>query len=158
MPELRKQLESHGYEEVATYLASGNVVLASSVPPRRLERDLAALVSEWAGVEVPVLVRTHAELAKIVDLDPFGSVVDNPSRYQVTFLSGKPKAAVVRELEGGAVAPERLAVHDREIYAWHPDGIGRSKLALLLTKKQLGVVATARNWNTVTKLLTLTTE
>ena len=46
-------------------------------------------------------------------------------------------------------------IDGRELYAWHPDGVQRSPLAKLLDDKKLGVVSTARNWNTVTKLLEL---
>jgi len=156
MPALRDHLTELGYEDVATYVASGNVILASSVTPQKLERDLTRQISEWSGAEIPVLVRTHSELATIVKRDPFGSVVDNPARYQVSFLSKSPPAAVRRELNQADLAPERVEVHGREIYAWHPNGIGRSKLASLLTSKRLGVVVTARNWKTVAKLVELT--
>jgi uncharacterized protein (DUF1697 family) len=156
MGELRERLESLGYEDVGTYLASGNVVLSSSAAPAKLERDLTRQISEWLGVEIPVLVRTQAELAAIVERDPLGAVVDNPARYQVSFLSEEPAAAVRRGLEEVDVEPERVVVRGREIYAWHPNGVGRSKLAALLTAKKLGLVVTARNWNTVTKLRDLT--
>jgi uncharacterized protein (DUF1697 family) len=93
-----------------------------------------------------------------VDRNPFAGVADDPKRYQVSFLSAKPKAAVVRALEAADVAPEQVAVSGREIYAWHPDGIQRSPLAKLLTDEKLGVTATARNWSTVTNLLELARE
>jgi uncharacterized protein (DUF1697 family) len=105
-----------------------------------------------------VFVRTRSELARVVAADPLADVVDNPSRYQVSFLSAKPSAKVVRELGMVDVAPEQVVVRGREIYAWHPAGIQRSTLAKLLSEKQLGVGVTARNWNTVTKLLALAGE
>jgi uncharacterized protein (DUF1697 family) len=105
-----------------------------------------------------VFVRTRSELARVVAADPLADVVDNPSRYQVSFLSAKPSAKVVRELGKVDVAPEQVVVRGREIYAWHPGGIQRSTLAKLLSEKQLGVGVTARNWNTVTKLLALAGE
>jgi uncharacterized protein (DUF1697 family) len=73
----------------------------------------------------------------------------------VSFLSGKPDAELARELAGRDIAPERVAFDGREIYSWHPNGIHGSMLARVLAKPQLGVSATARNWNTVTKLLAL---
>ena len=155
MPELRDRLTELGYEDVQTYVASGNVLLSSSVAPRTLERKLTSQLSDWLGFDVPVLVRTRAELAAVVKRNPLGSVVDNPARYQVAFLSAKPKAAAIRKLEEIDVAPEQFVVHGRELYAWYPGGSGRSKLAALLTDSRLGVGSTARNWNTVTKLLEL---
>ena len=105
-----------------------------------------------------MVVRTARELAGVVNRNPFADVADDPKRYQVSFLSAKPEAAVVRALEAADVAPEQVAVSGREIYAWHPEGIQRSPLAKLLTDRKLGVTATARNWSTVTKLLELARE
>lgn len=155
MPELRERLTELGYEDVTTYVASGNVLLSSSVAPRTLERKLTSQLSDWLGFEVLVLVRTRAELLAIVKRNPLAKVVDNPARYQVAFLSAKPKAAAIRALEAEDVAPGQFVVHGRELYAWHPDGFGRSKLGALLTDARLGVTSTARNWNTVTKLAAL---
>jgi uncharacterized protein (DUF1697 family) len=61
----------------------------------------------------------------------------------------------MRKLEEIAAPSERVVLAGREIYAWHPDGIGRSRLWTLLAGRGLGVTATARNWTTVTKLLEL---
>lgn len=102
-----------------------------------------------------MLVRTRDELAAVVERDPLGDVADDPKRYQVSFLSARPARAVERELAAADLAPERVVVSGREIYAWHPGGLQRSRLAALLTDRRLGVAATARNWNTVTALLAL---
>ena len=61
----------------------------------------------------------------------------------------------MRGLEAEDIAPAQLAIDGRELYAWYPDGIQRAPLAKLLDDKRLGVLSTARNWNTVTKLLEL---
>jgi uncharacterized protein (DUF1697 family) len=155
MADLRELLEGDGYEDVRTHLQSGNVLLSSPLSPRRLETALARRLRERFGFEVPVLVRTRAELAKVVERDPLGAVATNGSRYMVSFLSKTPPAKVVRELEAADVAPERLVVAGRELYTWHPEGVQRSQLAKLVSDERLGVTSTARNWNTVTKLLEL---
>jgi uncharacterized protein (DUF1697 family) len=98
------------------------------------------------------------QLAQVVKRNPLGKVAKNPKRYQVSFLARKAPAELVRRLESAVVAPERLAVVGREIYAWHPEGVARSKLWGLLAGRQLGVTATARNWTTVTKLLELAAD
>ena len=158
MPELRELLTGLGHEDVRTLLQSGNVVLTSDVKGERLEQALEAAIAGELGVESRVVVRTARELAAVVERNPLGGVADDPKRYQVSFLSAKPKAAVVRELEAADVAPERVTVSGREIYAWHANGIQRSPLAKLLTDRKLCVTATARNWNTVTQLLELARE
>ena len=109
------------------------------------------------GLEIEVFVRTRDELAAVIARDPLGAVADNPSRYIVTFLSGKPDPAAVREAAAHA-GHERFVAHGRELYAWHPEGVRDSALAKLLSEKRLGVTATARNWNTVRRLLELADE
>jgi uncharacterized protein (DUF1697 family) len=155
MADLRKLLEEAGYEDVRTHLQSGNVVLSSTLSPRKLEAQLERQLAKGLGFDVQVLVRTRAELAEVVALDPLGKVVTNPSRYLVSFLSKPLPARVARELEAAEIAPARLVSEGRELYAWYPDGVQRAPLAKLLDDKRLGVVSTARNWNTVTKLLEL---
>ena len=155
MAELRRVLEQAGHEDVRTHLQSGNVLLSSPLPPRKLEAQLEQQLARGLGLEVRVLVRSRAELAKVVAHDPLGKVATNASRYMVSFLSQKLPAKVARELESAELEPARLVVHGREIYAWYPDGVQRSPAAKLLDDRKLGVVSTARNWNTVTKLLEL---
>ena len=155
MSDLRNLLEGHGYGDVRTHLQSGNVLLSSSLPPRQLEAKLEQQLARGLGIEVRVLVRTRAELAEVVHRDPLGKVATNPSRYLISFLSKRLPAKVVRELEAAEIAPAQLVIDGRELYAWYPDGVQRTPLAKLLDDKRLGVLSTARNWNTVTKLLQL---
>jgi uncharacterized protein (DUF1697 family) len=154
MPELRELLAGHGHEDVQTLVQSGNVVLTSSLSPARLERELQRQIAEGLGVDTPVVVRTRDELAEVIARDPFGELVDNPKLYQVTFFAAEPPAEVARELAEADIAPERALLSGRELYTWYPNGIGRSKVDRLRTMKRLGT-GTARNWNTVTKLLEL---
>ena len=158
MGELRDLLSGLGYEDVRTLLLSGNVVLTSSKKPAGVARELEKAIAAEFGVESKVVVRSRDELADVVARNPFAKVAKDPKRFQVSFLSAAPKAAVVEELSAVDVSPERVEFSGREIYAWHPDGIQRSPLVKLIGDKRLGVTATARNWNTVTKLLALADE
>jgi uncharacterized protein (DUF1697 family) len=153
MGELRALLREAGYEDVRTYVQSGNIVLSSDAQPRDLERQIAELISARFGFDVPVIVRTRDELAGVVAANPLGHVADNPKRYQVSFLSEPVAPPIAERLRTLAVEPEGLVVDGREIYAWHPAGVARSKLWNELAGKGLGVTATARNWSTVTTLL-----
>jgi uncharacterized protein (DUF1697 family) len=158
MADLRELLDGQGYKDVRTHLQSGNVVLSSTLSPRQLERTLEWQLAEGFGFDISVLVRTRAELAKVVERNPLRKVATDGSRHVVSFLSRRLPAAVARELEAADVAPERVAISGREIYAWYPNGIQRSPLGKLLDDSRLGVVSTARNWNTVVKLLELASE
>jgi uncharacterized protein (DUF1697 family) len=155
MPALREALGEAGFEGVQTYLQSGNVVLSSRRAPATVARKCKALIAERFGLDIDVVVRTRDELAQVVKRNPLGKVAKDPKRYQVSFLDRKPGREVVRKLEALAVGDERLVADGRELYAWHPAGVARSKLWAALAGRGLGVTATARNWTTVTKLLEL---
>jgi uncharacterized protein (DUF1697 family) len=153
MAELRALFTEAGYGDVQTYVQSGNVVLGAPAGPDDLERAAQRLISERFGIDVPVVARTRDELAAVVALNPLGEVATNPKRYQVSFLAAEPDPGVVTRLQAAAIGDERLVAHGRELYAWHPDGVARSKLWNALAGTGLGTVATARNWTTVTTLL-----
>jgi uncharacterized protein (DUF1697 family) len=155
MPALREALTELGYGDVRTLVASGNVVLTSRLSPARLERDLQRQIADAFGVDVPVVVRTRDELAAVIDANPLADAMTEPKRLQVTFLGAEAPPELVAAVEAAAEPPELVAIRGREVYAWHPDGIQHSKLAARLAGRSLGVTATARNWNTVTKLLEL---
>lgn len=155
MPALRDALADAGFDGVRTYLQSGNVVLSSGLSSSKLADKCSRLIKKQFGLDIDVVVRSHAQLAKVVELDPLGDVASNPKRYQVSFLDGKLSRETVKKLETAAVESERFLVRGREVYAWHPAGVARSKLWALLAGRGLGVTATSRNWTTVTKLLEL---
>ena len=158
MPELRNVLEAAGFDDVRTYVQSGNAVLSSGKSAAEVARACERQIATSFGLDIDVIVRTRAQLAKVVERNPLAEVATEPKRYQVSFLSGKPSAEVMRKLEDAAAAEERVVLAGREIYAWHPEGIGRSRLWTLLAGRGLGVTATARNWTTVTTLLELATS
>lgn len=158
MPELRECLAEAGFDDVRTYLQSGNVVLSSQAPPEELARTCKREIAARFGLEIDVIVRTRDELAKVIKHNPFAQVAVDPKRYQVSFLAAKPKVDAVAKMQAAVVEPEQFVVIGREAYAWHPNGIGRSKLWNQLAGRRLGVAATARNWTTVTKLLEMADE
>jgi uncharacterized protein (DUF1697 family) len=158
MPELRALFGEAGYGDVRTYLQSGNIVVSSDGAPAQLEREASGLIADRFGFDVPVVARTRDELAAVVAADPLGDLADSPKRYQVSFLDAPLADDVAKRLRALVVEPEALVIEGREIYAWHPDGVARSKLWNGLAGKGLGVTATARNWTTVTTLLAMADE
>jgi len=158
MPALREALTAAGFGDVRTYLQSGNVVLASSAKADGVVRKAKRLIAKEFDLDIAVVVRTRSQLASVVELNPLQKVVTNPKRYQVSFLDAKPTRDVMRRVEEAAVPPEQVVASGREIDAWHPECIGRSQLWTLLAGQRLGVTATARNWTTVTNLLSLAQE
>jgi uncharacterized protein (DUF1697 family) len=155
MARLREALEDAGFDDVRTHLQSGNVVLSSKAKPEQTARRCERLIEPEFGLEIDVVVRTPAELARVVERNPLGEVATDPKRYQVSFLAGPLPATAKRKLEEAVEEPDELVISGREIYAWHLNGVARSKLWGRLAGRGLGVTATARNWTTVTKLLEL---
>ena len=153
MAELRELLTGAGYQDVSTYVQSGNIALSAAARPAQLQRELASLIEERFGFAVPVIVRSRRQLAAVVEHDPFHGIANDPKRYQVSFLADTLSAGAVKRLEELAHESERVAVHGREVYAWHPEGVARSKLWNALAGQGLGVTATSRNWTTVNQLL-----
>jgi len=138
-----------------THLQSGNVVVRSGEPPKQLAGTVeGAIEAEW-GLEIPVIVRSQAQLAKVVEANPFEGVADDPARYLVTFLSAKPPARALAGIDPADYEPERVELRGSELYTWLPDGVHQSKLMKALSKADRGLVGTARNWRTVLKLLEL---
>ena len=158
MADLRALLTDAGFDDVRTYVQSGNVVLTSDAAPTDLERRSEQLLAERFGFEVPVVVRTRDELARVVERNPLADVADDPKRYQVSFLAGELDDGTVARLAELASKTERFVADGRELYAWHPDGVARSKLWAQLADTKLGVKATARNWKTVETLLEMADE
>ena len=158
MADLRRILGELGYGGVVTHLQSGNAVFTSELPSRAVEREIADALAEHAGLTCAVMVRTGAELATVVAANPLGREPDNPSRYFVSFLAAAPDPAAAAAFASLDLGPERAWVVGREAYLWCPQGAADARLTSSFVEKQLGVAGTARNWNTVSKLATLTTD
>ncbi len=158
MPHLRELLSAAGMSNVRTYLQSGNVVVDSDEPPGKLARECERQLTEQLGLDISVVARTGEELAEVVARNPLGDVAVNPKRYQVSFLDAELPQDVIETLASLAAEGERFVAIARELYAWHPNGVARSKLWSKLAGKGLGATATARNWTTVTALLEMTDE
>jgi uncharacterized protein (DUF1697 family) len=156
MARLRVLLAELGYRDVVTHLQSGNAVISADGPAAALEQDIAEAVAARLGVSCAVMVRTGAQLAAAVSVNPLGGAPENPSRYFVAFLSTPPAAAKLAALDGVSFEPDTLWVRGSEAYLWCPAGAAQTKLTGAAVEKLLGVSATARNWNTVTRLAELT--
>jgi uncharacterized protein (DUF1697 family) len=143
MTELKAMCEAAGFEKVKTYIASGNVVFVSALPEAKVKAVLEAKLAAYAGKQVPVMVRTTAEMAAVVKANPFAEA--EPNRVMAIFLNATPPADALEHAVGQA--DERCALGVREIYVHYPSGQADTKLRIPASKN-----GTARNMNTVTKL------
>jgi uncharacterized protein (DUF1697 family) len=160
MADLRDLLARLGFENAKSMLQSGNLVFrAGRRNPAQLEQLLADEVRRRLDVTTDFFVRTAEEWKGIVAGNPFPKEArSDPGRLVVQFLRDAPSADKVRALQESILGPEIVRAKGREAYMVYPDGMGRSKATTALIEKKLATRATARNWNTVVKLLALTAE
>lgn len=158
MAALRALLHELGFADARTYLASGNVLLSTSLAPAPLERKLEQALAERFGMDVPILVRSAGQLADVVARNPLPEASADGARYYVVFLRGDVPAAQRREIEQRQLEGDRCVFGEGVIYAWYRAGMHASRLAPFLRDERLGVLTTARNWNTVTKLVALASD
>jgi uncharacterized protein (DUF1697 family) len=154
MADLRALVESLGFGEVATYLQSGNVVFAGSGSSDAVAQRVGGAITDRLGLTVPVVVRTDRQLARLLSATPYPTSGVDPKTLHVTFLAGRPDAGAVRTLEDEALRfdPDRLRVVGADVFLHCPGGYGETKLNNAFLERRLGVVATTRNWRTVTTL------
>jgi uncharacterized protein (DUF1697 family) len=157
MADFKRLLEQIGATSVKTHLNSGNAAFTSNKKPAGLQKELHAAIVADLGRPVDVVVRTAAQLRKVIDGDPFAGVADDGSKYVVLFLTGTPDHAAVKAIEDRTedFAPEQFVHIGTEFYVWCPNSLRDAKLPIALADKKMGVAATARNWNTVKRMLEL---
>jgi uncharacterized protein (DUF1697 family) len=153
MSTLRASLETAGFDDVVTYIQSGNVVLkaperSSEVVARRVEAAITAQI----GITIDVLIRSAKELASVIKANPYVGRVPDVTKLHVLFLDRKPNTAALDALAQKPFEPDEFTAGRSEVYLHCPDGVGRSKLVIAIGPKLAPAVATMRNWNTVTKL------
>ena len=162
MPALRKLVESLGHTDVATYIASGNVVFTRSGPgsTTELADDLEKAIADELGVSCRVVVLTSTQLARAVADNPYPDQPD-PKRVHAFFLTGETGSeahahlAQAQERAAAKGSRDEAAIVGRVLYLHTPDGFGRSELAKALSRPGGPAEGTARNWATVTKLLAM---
>jgi uncharacterized protein (DUF1697 family) len=155
MARLRVMFEGMGFEQVRTYINSGNVVFKTgkSAPAALSKKIEERMVAEF-GFGALVITRTAAELGRAIEGNPFAKESrSDPAYVFIGFLERAPKADAVEKLQARAAKTEQAHCSGKEIYVYYVDGMGRAKLLTHgVLEKVLAVKATMRNWNTVSKL------
>jgi uncharacterized protein (DUF1697 family) len=157
MDALRELYESLELPHAQTFIQSGNVICATRARDLvRLGQRIEDAIEKSFGFRAEVILRTAGELRDVIARNPFAARPGiNPAKLLVTFLGAKPDAEGLKKALSLDVAPEELRIDGREVYIYFPNGAGQSKLPWALIGKMLKAPATARNWNTVGKLLAL---
>lgn len=156
MADLRACANRAGAEAVRTVLQTGNLIFAASGPhgAGSWETRLAEALAAQAGLCTEVIVRTRADWSRLIADNPFADVAaDTPARLAVFALKHAAAEDDAGTLAASITGPERIALRGNTLYAHYPDGMGRSKLTGKRIERALGTPATARNWNTVRKIM-----
>jgi uncharacterized protein (DUF1697 family) len=146
MTDLKAICEKLGFTNVRTYIASGNVIFETRQSESAIKSALESALGKYAGKPVGVLVRTAAELKKVLADNPFPDKA--PNRTVAVFLDGRPPRDTLSSVRGAV--DEEIRLGRREIYVHYGDGMARSKLRI-----PAAIAGTARNMNTVAKLVEL---
>jgi uncharacterized protein (DUF1697 family) len=155
MAGLRELFTDLGAEDVSTYVQSGNVVFRRAGSRGDLVSAIEAEIRSRFGHDVSVLLRTKAELAKVVAGNPFADRQADPTKLHVTFLAERPARGRVAALSAARFGSDEFEVAGDAVYLHLPDSYHGSKLSNAFFEKELGVIATTRNWRTVTALAEL---
>jgi len=155
--DLREAATAAGLADPRTYANSGNLVGTADAGDDGVAARVEAALSDRLGGDVRAVALAAARAAAVLEADPFpDAVADHPSHVQV-HVSPEPvdADALARLVED---RPERIAVVDGVLYVDYVVGIGRSKLTPALVDRAAGTWTTARNWNTLTRLVAMARE
>ena len=160
MDELRAVYKRVGFDDPRTYVQSGNVIF------RTKDKDIKQIALKIQdGIEKKfkfrpeVIVRSADDLRRAIAASPFADRPSlEPSKILVTFLSGPPAREAHTVFEKFRDYREEIHLRGAELYIYFPNGAGKSKLPWSSVEKLLKVTGTARNWNSVTKMLAMAEE
>ncbi|MFE2559221.1 DUF1697 domain-containing protein [Streptomyces sp. NPDC059352] len=162
MAELRSVIEGLGHRNVRTHLQSGNAVFTtdSASTEDELTAELEDAIEGRFGFRVDCLVRDGDYLAAVAEACPFPAAELEGKQLHAVYYSGPADPERFATIDREAYLPEEFALGDRVLYLYVPEGLGRSKLGDVVSRPAVvkGLVATARNWNTVVKLVEMTRE
>ena len=153
MAELRAACGDLGWQDVATYIQSGNIVFSAPGRPEAIEKTLEEAIAGRFGLDVPVIVRSRAEWASYPPGNPFAKAAkDEPNRVMLLLAKRPPAKGAEEIIQARAVAGEQVKRAGDALWFHYPQGAGTSRLSPAQIDRAIGSPATARNYNTVLKL------
>jgi len=152
---LREKLAAAGFENVATYINSGNAIVRSGMTRKKVVATIAEVCRKEFGFEKAIFAPTLEEWEEVIARNPFGKAASNaPTTVHAALLESAPKPENVERIRACAVKGEDIKIVGGVAYLHTPHGFGRCKMAEKFDV-WIGVTNTARNWNTVLKLAEL---
>ena len=155
MDALQKLYKNLGFNDVTTYVQSGNVIFTcENIEQKKLEQKISRQIEDDFGFNIPIIVLTIDDLKQIIDNSPFSKDSNKEQTYlHVTFLSSVPENYDKESIETKKQGGEEVAFTNKAIYLYCPNGYGKTKLNNNFIEAKLKVVTTTRNWKTTNELL-----
>ncbi len=156
METLRETCAALGFQNVKTYINSGNVIFETAeIDEKKLAENLESAIEKEFALKIKVIVRTIAEIENIIANNPFAGQFENDKDLHVFFLNEILSVEKRELLLSNNNENEKFAVRNREIFCLLRVGVADSLMGKDYIGKKLKVSATARNWRTVNKILEL---
>jgi len=157
MKALAEMFAAAGCRDVATYIQSGNVVFsATAAVLKKLPGAISGKIADDFGHRVPVMIRSHDQMAAVVLDNPFLKAGEPEKLLYVAFLADVPGADAVTKLDPDRSPPDRIFVSGGEVYLCLHNGAAKTKITNAWLDSKLSTISTARNWATVMKLYEMT--
>jgi len=157
MAQLRDVLARAGYKNVRTYIQSGNAVADTQFTAKEVENDIHDLIKEHIGADIVVVVRTGSQLQTVLDENPFKEGYDISRVFFLSFAE-TPSSQKVNEILDKDFGEEKLVITSKAAYMYIPGSSARSQISNNMMEKMLGVSSTTRNFNTMSKLIKMSSE
>ncbi len=155
MTDLKVLCEKLGWNDVKTYIQSGNLIFNSNKQSSELENTLESAIAEKFGFDVPVIVRSLKELQASIDKNPFIDKAADVNQLHLTFLKEKPTHENLEKTLTYNYEPDKFKIDEKDVFILCKRKYHQSKLTNNFFYNKLKVGATTRNWKTVLKLIEL---
>jgi uncharacterized protein (DUF1697 family) len=153
MKELRAAAQAGGFPDCVTYIQSGNLILTAKGDEADVEQAIESLIDKTFGMKVEAIVRSSAHFGTIAATNPFPD--DPPNRVMLGLTKHPLKDGAADALAERASHGERIAAAGGGLWINFVEGVADSKITPAAMDKAAGSTLTARNWNTVRKLIEL---
>lgn len=152
MEELKKQLSAVGFQNVFTYIQSGNIVLDAAYGKEETELKISEVITKEFQLSIPVFILSSEDLKQALENNPF-SFETEPNKLFFTFIKGEIDAELLEKLRQQDHGREVFRLKDNVLYFYLPEGMAKSIMNNNYFEKKLKITATGRNLNTVRKMI-----
>ena len=158
MTDLKALYKDLGFNDAETFIQSGNVIFSysSDISVRDISLRIEAAIHQKYNYNVPVMIRTIAEMRKLISANPFLDEENfDPSKMAVVFLYENPSEAQLQKVKDVDYPPDKFRIIGSEIFIYCPNGFGRTRLYTNFFENKMKVKGTGRNWKTINTLIDL---